>query len=673
MRYLRFPDLPSPAEIAASALLVVSLVTLGLASKQWFLIGPLIAPSLWAPCVRLRLPREPGRIGYALLAFSFAALGRFLEVPDRSQLGFNVPYYVALFLETMALLKTLSPASAGTLPAVIFGSASAMATAGPNIPAPTDHPASFQYPIALALYALPLVVVTRGALRSSALEMPKGARAVRFGALVVFLLATLGLTVLGSQALERNYEELNNRLLRGARKLPLDPAGGFSGVARLGDLVRRQGNEGGRTVEIRAFSGSAPGYLRGMTFSTYKDRVWSPPVPREETTVRASEDALTARYVLPGRASPDERREPDMTIHPSATNGAHYFLPLETAAIETPGEHLVFRPGGTLTSPFEPTSAGYGVFLDPSPVVSLEDEPSYRELPEDAAITHALDFVIAKLARKDASVEEAERAVRIYFAERYRYQIGIGFAAEPDPVVQFLREKDHGHCELFATTGALLLRRMGFRARYVTGFLCEERNGQDLWLARTKHAHAWGRDRRGRSRLEDGRAHSSRGDPDLGALERPRLLRRVAPWALREDHGSDRAEGPRPSREGRSRGRGSVARLERVARGRDRRARRRGPRALLREESRPETAPRASARLPRRDRETARGLLPARALARSHGAREAGGRDSPRVRLSPRGRELSRERARRLARPRVRREAVRSPRERQRAAVRPAR
>src|SRR5690606_29888265 len=41
--------------------------------------------------------------------------------------------------------------------------------------------------------------------------------------------------------------------------------------------------------------------------------------------------------------------------------------------------------------------------------------------------------------------------------------------------------------------GALLLRRLGHPARYVTGFVCAERNAlvDALWLARSKDAHAW--------------------------------------------------------------------------------------------------------------------------------------------------------------------------------------
>jgi hypothetical protein len=49
-----------------------------------------------------------------------------------------------------------------------------------------------------------------------------------------------------------------------------------------------------------------------------------------------------------------------------------------------------------------------------------------------------------------------------------------------------------GHCELFASAGAIALRRLGYSSRYVTGFVCAERNPyrKDLYLARNRHAHA---------------------------------------------------------------------------------------------------------------------------------------------------------------------------------------
>jgi hypothetical protein len=49
-----------------------------------------------------------------------------------------------------------------------------------------------------------------------------------------------------------------------------------------------------------------------------------------------------------------------------------------------------------------------------------------------------------------------------------------------------------GHCELFAASTVMLLRKYGIPARYVTGFICEEAHpGKKYYVSRLGHAHAW--------------------------------------------------------------------------------------------------------------------------------------------------------------------------------------
>jgi hypothetical protein len=57
------------------------------------------------------------------------------------------------------------------------------------------------------------------------------------------------------------------------------------------------------------------------------------------------------------------------------------------------------------------------------------------------------------------------------------------------PVENFLRHSKEGHCELFATAAALLLREMGVPARVVAGFRVSPTG--DVLTARNTDAHAW--------------------------------------------------------------------------------------------------------------------------------------------------------------------------------------
>ncbi len=58
----------------------------------------------------------------------------------------------------------------------------------------------------------------------------------------------------------------------------------------------------------------------------------------------------------------------------------------------------------------------------------------------------------------------------------------------------FLFDTKEGHCELYASSAVLLLRLMGFPARYTVGYVVEEFSEfENLFIIREKHAHAWAR------------------------------------------------------------------------------------------------------------------------------------------------------------------------------------
>jgi len=82
-------------------------------------------------------------------------------------------------------------------------------------------------------------------------------------------------------------------------------------------------------------------------------------------------------------------------------------------------------------------------------------------------------------------------AIERFFGQGFHYQLGtLADRGGADPVVQFL-ERRTGHCELFATAAALLLRCQGIPARYVTGLVCLEPAARGQWAARLGDAHAW--------------------------------------------------------------------------------------------------------------------------------------------------------------------------------------
>jgi len=109
------------------------------------------------------------------------------------------------------------------------------------------------------------------------------------------------------------------------------------------------------------------------------------------------------------------------------------------------------------------------------------------EVPE--ALHEPLDGVL--LGERGGHWLDSVMFVRRFFREfRYTLTLPPDLPADTDPIVAFL-ERREGHCELFASTACLLLRRMGVPARFVGGARCAIRSGPGVYQAKRSNAHAW--------------------------------------------------------------------------------------------------------------------------------------------------------------------------------------
>ena len=102
-------------------------------------------------------------------------------------------------------------------------------------------------------------------------------------------------------------------------------------------------------------------------------------------------------------------------------------------------------------------------------------------------------FPVEKL--KNLSGREKVEWIKKFLVENYTYSLYVPVPGRKeffkDPVLRFLEDTRKGHCELFASAAVLLCRSMGLPARYVTGFVCEEKSpAGDYYYCRL--AHAWG-------------------------------------------------------------------------------------------------------------------------------------------------------------------------------------
>jgi transglutaminase-like putative cysteine protease len=124
--------------------------------------------------------------------------------------------------------------------------------------------------------------------------------------------------------------------------------------------------------------------------------------------------------------------------------------------------------------------------------VAQADPPKavHLEIPE-AKILPTVASLAAGWNRRGMSEAEKVRKVLDHF-RGFRWNLAPMNGVEPGkphPVETFLSRTKEGHCELFATSAALLFRRMGMPARLVAGFRAY--SDGDVLTARNTDAHAW--------------------------------------------------------------------------------------------------------------------------------------------------------------------------------------
>ncbi len=118
-----------------------------------------------------------------------------------------------------------------------------------------------------------------------------------------------------------------------------------------------------------------------------------------------------------------------------------------------------------------------------------EDPPSDRDLqtPEDSE--SVLKEISDKLNLQKPFPKESLTRLKNFFETDFTYSLK---RTRKTSINHFLRFDRSGHCEYFATAGALLLRYAGIPARYAVGFSVYEWNNMEKQVVvRTRHAHAW--------------------------------------------------------------------------------------------------------------------------------------------------------------------------------------
>jgi protein-glutamine gamma-glutamyltransferase len=108
------------------------------------------------------------------------------------------------------------------------------------------------------------------------------------------------------------------------------------------------------------------------------------------------------------------------------------------------------------------------VLSDEFPVKGTVNRDFYLTLP--ATVSPRLRDRARELSRPGVTTAEKIKGVERFFRGQRLAYATTGLPTGPDPIDQFLFVKKRGHCELFASSGATLLRLAGVPTRLVGGY-----------------------------------------------------------------------------------------------------------------------------------------------------------------------------------------------------------
>lgn len=246
-------------------------------------------------------------------------------------------------------------------------------------------------------------------------------------------------------------------------------------------------------IRVETQPGSrAPSLLREASYRMFRGQSWSSggsrtnefetmPYETNQTTFimladkPASEQVKIASY-LPGGAG--------LLPLPRGTTRLDQ-LPAFLVQTNRLGAVLAEGPGLVIFD----AQYGPGTTIDSSPetTTDVKNVPT-REVP-------ALERVISEANLHGRPLDETLRRLNHFFQTNFTYstwQPERAFSyTNQTPMSTFLLASRSGHCEYFASATVLLLRQLGFPARYAVGYAVHEKSGDEKFVVRQRDAHAW--------------------------------------------------------------------------------------------------------------------------------------------------------------------------------------
>ncbi len=302
-----------------------------------------------------------------------------------------------------------------------------------------------------------------------------------------FVIAAAGVGYLGQQGLRtahQGVEELvmdwfRDRVHRYQSQTRQSTAIGEIGSFKLSNRIEWR---------LQPEPGQAPPELiRRATFQSYRFGAWSTPEQDLESPERAGEDediwifshsgAQAAQFRLSGELF----RGRGVIPLPHAVKSVHW-LPAEQGQRNPLNTFIVKGAPEFLTLDIH-YLRGKDLDLPPQ-----EADLSISEMQQDM-----MQPLVDELNLKALAPSAAAERLGKHFDQHFGYTLELARSEmNAAPLRDFLYATRAGHCEYYATAGALLLRSAGIPTRYVSGFAVQEYDRlSDSYVVRQRHSHAW--------------------------------------------------------------------------------------------------------------------------------------------------------------------------------------
>lgn len=277
---------------------------------------------------------------------------------------------------------------------------------------------------------------------------------------------------------------LSDLVSRFARK-EFDAIESRTAMGRVGNLKQSPR----LVLKLQPVLGDVPTLVRQASYNTFRDENWRA-VQAEFDPVPVEAD-LTTWTLASGGEAPSQTR----VIQRLNKGRGLLNLPLGASKITNlPVDTLHTNALGAARAADGPDMVEYTVSHG---LTASDQPPNELDLVVPETETPAVSAVIDSLNLARLNTQSQISALERFFSQHFTYSTyqavrSFGFREGRTPLGEFLLERRSGHCEYFASSTVLLLRRLGIPARYAVGYSVAEKNtAGTTYYVRDRDAHAW--------------------------------------------------------------------------------------------------------------------------------------------------------------------------------------